>query len=308
MTVVAREGRLTIDPAGHEVYYRMFGNGPETLVCLHGGPGGDHRGLERLGELAGDGVQVLLYDQLGSGKSDRPDDLSLWNVARFVGEVETVRSRLDLGRVHLLGQSWGGMLGLQYAVDHPEGLKSLILSNTGSSANVMFQGMTRLRLEMGADFFTRMSLLESTGRSGSDEYTQMLYEVLARHLRRPTPFDKDAAVSEFVSIMGPLMDNTGPSFAEMWGPDEFRLSGNLVDWDVTDRLHEILVPTLILTGSFDEVDMTCHRILADGIIDNEFVIFGNSSHHILAEKEADTYLSVVKDFVRRKAAANASTT
>lgn len=299
MAVAEREGRLTIDGAGHEVYYRLFGAGPETLMCLHGGPGGDHRGLERLGELAGDGLQVLLYDQLGSGKSDRPDDASLWNVGRFVEEVEAVRTTLDLGRVHLLGQSWGGMLGLQYAVDHPEGLTSLILSNTGSSANVMFQGMTRLRLEMGADFFTRMALLESTGRSGGDEYAAMLNEVLARHLRRPTPFDPDRAVREFVEVMGPLMDDTGPAFAEMWGPDEFRLSGNLVGWDVTERLGEIGVPTLILTGSYDEVDMTCHRILADGIRDNEFVIFGNSSHHILAEKEADVYLSVVAGFVRR---------
>jgi proline-specific peptidase len=302
MTVAEQHGRLTIDAAGHEIYYRLFGSGPESLLCLHGGPGGDHRGLERLRELAGDGLQVLLYDQLGSGKSDRPDDASLWTVERFVDEVETVRSALGLGRVHLLGQSWGGMLGLQYAVDHPEGLRSLILSNTGSSANVMFQGMTRLRLEMGADFFTRMALLESTGRSGGAEYAGMLNEVLARHLRRPTPFDAERAVPEFVSIMGPLMDGTGPAFTEMWGADEFRLSGNLVGWDVTDRLAEIRVPTLILTGSYDEVDMTCHRILADGIADNEFVIFGNSSHHILAEKEADVYLSVVRDFVRRRSA------
>jgi proline iminopeptidase len=299
MTVAEQRGRLTIDEAGHEIFYRLFGTGPETLMCLHGGPGGDHRGLERLGELADDGLQVLLYDQLGSGKSDRPDDASLWNVGRFVEEVETVRTSLELGRVHLFGQSWGGMLGLQYAVDHPEGLKTLTLSNTGSSANMMFQGMTRLRLEIGADFFTRMALLESTGRSGSDEYAAMLNEVLARHLRRPTPFDPDRAVREFVEVMGPLMDDTGPAFAEMWGPDEFRLSGNLVGWDVTARLGEIAVPTLILTGSYDEVDMTCHRILADGIVDNEFVIFGNSSHHILAEKEADVYLSVVAGFVRR---------
>ncbi len=129
-----REGRLVIDEAGHEIYYRLFGSGPETLVGLHGGPGPITAYLARLGELAGDGLQVLLYDQLGSGRSDRPDDDSLWAVPRFVEEVETVRTELGLGRVHLYGQSWGGMLALQYVLDHPEGVKSLVLSNTASSA------------------------------------------------------------------------------------------------------------------------------------------------------------------------------
>ena len=128
-----RDGRLAIDEAGHEIYYRLFGEGPETLVGLHGGPGSHHLGIERLGEVADDSLQVLLYDQLGSGKSDVPDDPSLWTVPRFVEELETVRTKLRLGRVHLYGQSWGGMLALQYALDHPAGVKSLVLSNTGSS-------------------------------------------------------------------------------------------------------------------------------------------------------------------------------
>ena len=96
-----QEGRLAVDTAGHEIYYRLFGSGSETLVGLHGGPGADHRYLSRLGELAGDGLQVLLYDQLGSGKSDRPDDSSLWVVPRFVEELEKVRTELGLGQMHL---------------------------------------------------------------------------------------------------------------------------------------------------------------------------------------------------------------
>ena len=122
-----REGRLAIDKDGHEIYYVLFGEGKETLVGLHGGPGADHRYLLRLGELAGDNLQVLLYDQLGSRLSDRPEGNSFWTVERFVEELETIRNKMDLGRVHLLGQSWGGMLALQYALDHPEGVKSLVL-------------------------------------------------------------------------------------------------------------------------------------------------------------------------------------
>lgn len=296
-----QEGRLAIDEAGHEIYYRLFGSGPETLVGLHGGPGADHRYLARLGELAGDDLQVLLYDQLGSGKSDVPDDPSLWVVPRFVEELETVRAKLGLGRVHLLGQSWGGILALQYALDHPEGVKSLVLSNTGSSVPEIFRGMTQLRLDLGADLFTRMVMREGLGDVESEEYQAMVMQLYARHLRRSTPFEIERSIREFEEIMVPLMD-LGPAYFAMWGPHEFLLTGTLADWDVTDRLGEIAAPALILCGFYDEVDLRCHRILADGIPDNEFVIFGNSSHVTILEKEGDAYLAVVKDFVRRATA------
>ena len=296
-----QEGRLAVDEAGHEIYYRLFGEGPETLVGLHGGPGADHRYLARLGELAGDGIQVLLYDQLGSGKSDRPDDASLWVVPRFVEELETVRTSLELGRVHLLGQSWGGFLALQYALDHPAGVKSLVLSNTGSSTAEVFRGMTQLRLDLGADEFTQMAMHEGKGDVESPEYEALVMQLYARHLRRSTPFEIERSIREFQEIMVPLMD-LGPAYFEMWGPHEFLLTGTLADWDVTDRLGEIEVPALIVCGWYDECDIRCHRILADGIADNEFVIFGNSSHCTILEKEGDAYLAVVKDFVRRASA------
>jgi proline iminopeptidase len=103
--VPTEEGRLAIDEAGHEVWYRRYGNGTRTMVGLHGGPGGSHRYLTRLGELASGDLQVILYDQLGGGNSDRPDDESLWSLPRFVDELETIRTRLELGAVHLYGQS-----------------------------------------------------------------------------------------------------------------------------------------------------------------------------------------------------------
>jgi proline iminopeptidase len=296
-----REGRLAVDEVGHEIYYRLFGEGEETLVGLHGGPGADHRYLLRLAKLAGDGLQVLLYDQLGSGKSDVPDDPSLWVVPRFVEELETVRTALGLGRMHLLGQSWGGILALQYALDHPEGVQSLVLSNTGSSVNEIFRGMTQLRLDLGADLCARMLMSEGKGDVESDEYQAMVKQLYARHLRRATPFEIERSLREFEEIMVPLMD-LGPAYFAMWGPHEFLLTGTLANWDVTERLGEIAVPALILCGWYDEVDLRCHRILADGIPDNEFVIFGNSSHVTILEKEGDAYLAVVRDFVRRAGA------
>jgi proline iminopeptidase len=299
-----KEGRLVIDDAGHEIYYRLIGSGEETLVALHGGPGSDHRYLSRLGELAGDGLQVLLYDQLGSGRSDRPDDTSLWVVPRFVEELETVRMELDLGRVHLLGQSWGGFLALQYALDHPEGVRSLVLSNTASSTAECFRGMTQLRLDLGADLFAKMIAYEGRGDYESPEYEAAVMQLYARHLRRATPFEIERSIREFNEIMVPLMD-LGPPYFTMWGPHEFLCTGTLLDWDVTDRLGEIEVPALILCGWYDEVTVHCHRILAERIPDNEFLIFGNSSHVTILEKEGDAYLAVTRDFVRRAAAGEA---
>ena len=294
-----REGRLALDEAGHEIFYRVYGEAPVSLVGLHGGPGADHRYLTRLGELADDELQVLLYDQLGSGRSDVPDDESLWTVPRFVAELEALREAMGLGAMHLFGQSWGGILALQYALDHPAGVKSLVLSNTGASVPEIFLGMQRLRLDLGEELYTRMLRFEAAGDYEHPDYQAAVMQLYARHLRRATPFELERSIRECEEIVLPLMDNLGPAYFSMWGPHEFLCTGSLIEWDVRDRLREIMAPTLILCGYYDEVTVACHRTLADGIADNDFVIFGNSSHCTILEKEGDAYLGVIRDFVRR---------
>jgi proline iminopeptidase len=296
-----QEGRLVIDERGHELYYRLYGDAPLTLIGLHGGPGGDHQPLLRLGELADDRLQVLLYDQLGSGASDRPDDDSLWTVVRFVEELETLRTKLDLGRVVLLGQSWGGILALQYALDHPEGIVALVLSNTGSSVAEILRGMTQLRAGLDPADFATLMRYEGTEDYANPEYIAAVHRLYARHLRRATPFSLDRSLAELDELVLPLMGDMGPAYNAMWGPNEFVCSGPLVDWDVTDRLGEIEAPALIVCGLHDEVTVPVHRILADRITDNEFLIFGNSSHIITLEKEGDAYLGAVRNFISRKA-------
>ena len=156
------EGKLIIDKKGHEIYYKMFGEAKETLVVLAGGPGCSCKALECLGELTDEGLQVLLYDQLGTGKSDRPDDNSLWTIERFVTEVETVRTKLGLGRIHLYGHSWGGWLGLQYVLDYPHSIKSLILSGTSASIIEYLEGARRHILELPLE--VQRTLLKYEGR------------------------------------------------------------------------------------------------------------------------------------------------
>jgi proline iminopeptidase len=292
------EGRLAIDDAGHEVFYRRFGAGEEAVVALHGGPGADHEYLLALAGLAGDDLAVVLYDQLGGGRSDRPDDDSLWTAPRFAAELEAVRTGLRLGPMHLYGQSWGGILALEYALTHPAGVRSLVLSNTGASVPEIVQGMARMRADLPPDMYATMLRHEAAGTFQDPEYTAAVDELYLRHFRRATPFQPDRSRRELAEARARL-NPVGRPYGVMWGPNEFVCTGNLLDWDVRARLGEIAAPTLVLCGLYDEVCLDAHRTLAEGIPDNEFVIFGNSSHIVLFEKEAPAYLDAVRSFLAR---------
>jgi proline iminopeptidase len=296
------EGYLEIDTRGHRVFYRVFGAGSETILGLHGGPGGSQRSLTRLAEL-GDEFRIVLFDQLGGGLSDRPSDPELWTVTRFIEEVEAVRTGLGLGAVHVLGRSWGGMLALEHALAHPDAVRSLILSNTGASTAEILAGMDALRREVGKDAYATLVRAEAIGRYGDDAYVDVLAELLARHNRRVVPFDIAAGKDVVKEHVLPHLLDKGPAFGVMWGANEFVCTGTLRSWTVLDRLGEIRMPTLILCGLYDEVTVDVHRSLAGRIPDNEFVIFGNSSHTPLFEREAEVYLAVVRDFVRRAGSA-----
>jgi proline iminopeptidase len=277
MGLPPQEELLPIDQHNRKIAYWSWGEGDETLLGLHGGPGLDHRYLTRLSELGGGDLRVVLYDQLGGGNSDRPSDDSLWTTERFVSEVEAVRDGLGLGTIHLFGQSWGGWLALEYVLRHPQNVKSLVLSNTSSSIPETFKDMMRLR--------------------------SAVHNLYARHLRRATPFEIERSLAELEELVLPLLDDVGDAYRVMWGPHEFLCNGSLLTWDVTDRLAEIEQPTLILCGYYDELTVAMHRTMSERIPDNEFVIFGNASHLTILEKEADAYLAVIGDFVRRHSGA-----
>lgn len=294
-----REGKLVVDEAGHELYYRLLGTAEETLVILHGGPGVSHSYLNRMGELAGNDLRVVFYDQLGSGKSDKPEDKSLYYVQRYSDDLEVLLKKLGLGRVHLYGQSWGGMLALQYSLDHPERVISLILSDTAASTRGAVRGMKQRLLELPPQVYHDILKLEGAGDFTSKEYADLVLQFYCRFLRRSTPFDPERSLREYLETAGEDIEDLGPGYYNMWGPNEFTCTGAVLDWDVVDRLGEIHAPTLIVCGWYDEAVPELHRELADRIPDNEYVVFGNSSHLIIQEKEANAYLAVIRDFIRR---------
>jgi proline-specific peptidase len=286
--VRVEEGRIPF--RGHETWYRSVGDGPGVpLLCLHGGPGSPHTGLRVLEPLA-DERRVVLYDQLGSGSSSKPSDPSLWTVELFLSELQNVRDVLGLDHVHLLGHSWGGMLAQEYALTQPHGLAGLVLSSTLSSAALWRDESLRLRAELPAEVRAALDEHEAAGSTEDPEYEQAIYEFLHRHLCRLDPWPP--LVEEMLRATNLEVYNT------MWGPSEAHPTGILAGWDVTPRLGEIGVPTLVLCGRYDEATPLQAETIATALPDAELVVFEESAH-LAPLEETKRYLAVVRGFLGR---------
>ena len=272
------------------VWYESLGEGPRSLLLLHGGPGAPSDYLTPLMVLAGDGYRVVRYEQLGSRRSDKPDDVSLWQVPRFVAEVETVRQALGLGRMHLFGQSWGAILALEYALHHQEHLRSLILASGAASVAECVAGMNAWREQLPEEAKATLARHEAAAEFNHPDYVAVIQSLYRRHLCRIWPYP--AVLAESTAHMARSV------YATMWGPNEFVCTGNLRDWDRADHLGEIAVPTLITTGRYDEVHPRCAETLRRGIPDAELALFAESSHSGHLE-EPERYLAVLRAFLAR---------
>jgi proline iminopeptidase len=292
-------GKVEIDDAGHRVYFERYGSAEQTLLVAHGGPGGNLDLMRPFGSLAGPKLQVVMWDQLGGGRSDRPDDDSLWTSDRFVDEVENLRIKLRLGAVHMLGQSWGGMLSLSYALAYPAAVRSLVLSGTPVSVPLLLQSITERRLELGSVGHMEMLRHEAAGHTTDADYLELVIRMHARMTRRSTPYTEAISEQEFREQVLPTFEEMGRVYRVMWGEHSFHPTGNLMTWDVSGRLSEIRVPVLVLCGFHDAVTPAMQRIIAEGVADSRFVIFGQSSHLITMERESDVYFDVVAGFLNR---------
>jgi proline iminopeptidase len=286
--VLARATEGFIDVPGGKVWYQSAGNG-EPLLLLHGGPGATAIYLEALMPLCEQGYQVVRYDQLGSGRSDRPDDPSLWTVDHFCREVEVVRQALGFEKMHVLGQSWGSFLALEYALSHPDRLQTMTLYSGAASTMQCFEGMNRLRAQLPPETIAAMDRFEAAGDYENSDYLTAVQILLDRHLCRVQPWPDELIRS---------MENMGVSvYKTMWGPNEFTLTGTLASWDRSDRLSEIDTPTLIVCGRYDEVIPECSETLHAGIRDSRLVIFENSSH-LCHMEEPEKFFPLMTGFLK----------
>jgi len=281
---------------GYRTWHRMVGtpesSGKLPVICLHGGPGSNHDYLEPLEALASSGRRVVFYDQLGSGNSDQPHDPALWTVGLFVEEVGAVRQGLGLERAHILGQSWGGMLAMEYALTQPSGLASIVVADSPASMVQWVAEANRLRADLPDDVQATLLAHEAAGTTDSAEYQAAIKVFYRRHLCRLDPWPECLTRSFEKMMRNPEVYYT------MNGPSEFHVIGTIKDWDITDRLGEIRVPTLVLGGRYDEATPVITETVHRGIPGSEWVIFEHSSHlpHL---EEPERFLQVVCDFFDR---------
>jgi L-proline amide hydrolase len=275
-----------------ETWYRIVGDGEEPaklpLLALHGGPGALHDYLEPLEALGATGRRAIFYDQIGCGKSwiEKPTDF--WTVELFVREVQAVRDALGLDHLHIFGSSWGAMLAMEYALTRPTGVASLVLSSGPASIPLWAEETNRLKNELPDD----VREVLDTSELGSPEYEEATMEFYKRHVCRVWPFP------DYVQRTFAGLAEHPDVYMHMQGPNEFVITGTLKDWDITARLPEIQVPTLITAGAHDEFTPRQAQVVHQGIPGSELVTFEDSSHMQYAE-EPQLYVEVVGAFLER---------
>jgi proline iminopeptidase len=280
-----------------KVWTKRVGNNPTAKVLLlHGGPAATHEYWEACDSyLPAAGIEYFYYDQLGSAYSDQPDDPDLWEIQRFVDEVEQVRQGLGLNRdnFYLLGHSWGGLLAIEYALRFQQHLKGLVISNMMASVPAYNEYANKV-LKPGIDpgVMAEIERIEATG-----EFTQARYmELLMPHhyvhhvLRMPTDQWPDPVNRAFAKINYPL-------YVLMQGPSELGASGKLVDWDRTGDLDRISVPTLVIGATHDTMDPTHMEMIASRIPKGRFHLCPNGSHMAMYDDQAIYFQGLIA-FIR----------
>ncbi len=293
VALTAREG--TIPFKGYQTWYRIVGAdekpGKLPLLLLHGGPGAAHDYLEPLAEIAGTGRRVIFYDQLGCSRSSIPESKpEMWTVDLYVEEVDAVRRALGLDRIHLLGQSWGGMLAMEYALTRPEGLASVTIASSPASMIQWVAEANRLREELPPEVQQALLRHEAAGAYDHPEYKTAMQVFYDRHVCRIVP-NPDYVSRSFESI-----DRNPEVYHTMNGPSEFHVVGTIKTWDIIPRLGEIAVPTLVTSGRYDEATPLIASTVHEGIPGSRWVLFEESSHMPHAE-EPERYMQVLDEFL-----------
>ena len=236
---------------------------------------------------------MIFYDQLGCGRSDRPDNAALWTVERFVQELAQVRAALGLSQVHLFGSSWGGMLAMQYVLDRRPELESLILCGSPASMIRWVKDCDELLSAQPADVRAVIREHEEAGFTACPEYQAAILGFYRAHVCRQRPWP--ASLERSFAEAGYDVYNT------MNGPSEFTVTGTLKSWDVTDRLGEIEVPTLLVGGRYDECTPGHLAEMHQRIAGSQLAIIEDASHLCFSEQPA-TFNDLVNEFLDQREA------
>ncbi len=288
---------IPIHNGKYKVWTKRVGNNPDIKVLLlHGGPAATHEYFESFDSFfPQEGIEYYYYDQLGSYYSDQPTDSSLWTIDRFVEEVEEVRNalQLDSTNFYLLGNSWGGMLAMEYAFKYQRNLKALLICNMmascpeyGNYANEV------LAKQMDPEVLEEVRAIEANKDFANPRYMELLtpnfYE---KHLCRfPASDWPDPVNRSFKHLNSDI-------YTIMQGPSEFGISGRIAKWDVKSRLHEIEVPTLTVGAAHDTMDPEHMKWMASQVRKGRFLFCPNGSHLSMWDDQQHFFPGVIQ-FIR----------
>lgn len=260
------------------VWTKSIGNNPKIkLLLLNGGPGATHEYFECFENfLLPEGFEIVYYDQLGCGLSDDPKDTSMWDLSRYVEEVEQVRTALGLNKdnFYLLGHSWGGILAMQYALKYQDNIKGLIISNMMSSCPAYGKyAQDVLAPQFDPKILDTIRQIEAKGDFENPKYMELLMpNFYAKHICR-IPLDKwpEPMNRSFAKINHSL-------YVTMQGPSEFGIAGKLTNWDVSKELPTIKTPTLTIGGTFDTMDPEHMKWMSTQVQHGRFLLCPQGSH------------------------------
>ena len=274
----------------YHVWTKKVGSGPITILTLHGGPGCTHEYFECFEDfLPQHGIQFYYYDQLGSAYSDQPNDPKLWTIERFCEEVEQVRAALGLEHFYLYGHSWGGMLGIEYALKYQQHLKGLIISNMTASIPSYVASINELRRQLPSDVIQTLEKYEAVGAYTAPEYEQtILKHVYSKYLCRLEQWPEP--LTRMFRHLSTQVYNT------MQGPNEFVVNGTFKDWDRWNDLSRITVPTLLSGARFDTMKVADIERMGTFIPHSRVAICQRGSHCAMYDDQ-ETYFRELLQFI-----------
>lgn len=283
-----KEGFINV--TGGKVWYKIVGENKGTpLVVLHGGPGHPHDSFKPLEELGTD-REIIFYDQLGCGNSDRPNDNKLWTVERFVAELEQVIKSLKLSKYHIFGHSWGSGLGASFALTNPQGLESVIFTGSFLSTPLWEKDAVRLINKLPIIVRARLKKYNDPEYVKTKEFEQASEEYYKNFVHRwkRTPAPHLLARKKFGKTV----------YNFMWGPKEFAATGTLKHFDLTKRLHEIAIPVLLICGRFDESTPETNQYYKKLFPNAKLKILKNSAH-MSYWTDTKEFLKTAREFLKK---------
>ena len=289
---IENEGYVNVE--GGKIWYKIVGDGDGIpLLVLHGGPGA--RSCEMIPgfSLLGDERPIVFYDQLGSGNSDRPADTTLWNVERFVNEIDYLRNALELNELHILGHSCGSTLLIEYLIaKKPKGVKSVIFSSPHISSPDWMADAKILLAHLPVSIRDTIVKYEALKNYTAPVYLAATDSFYTRHLSRKSwPFLPNAECDNVPGFNGQV-------YNYMWGPTEFNISGILKDFDRTPDLDKITEPILFMTGEYDEArPETMYKF--EKLARNASVEIINDAAHMTMIDQPEKVKEAISSFLRK---------